>query len=113
MWLIALMLLLMLPMTAAALVFLVVALWRALDALLQGTIGAVRLTWRAAVWIVGAGTWALHKGCSSAHHLRRWHEGGSTWAGQYLLASWHTWSNVLRRRYIAGQLRRLRRARRQ
>lgn len=111
MWLIALMLLLMVPMVAASLVYLLVALWRCLDALLQGTIGAVRITWRAACWTIRAGTWALHSGCSLARRLRQWHDNGSTWAGQYLLASWLAWSNMARRRYVAGQLRRLRRER--
>lgn len=104
MWLIALMLLLMLPMTAAALVFLAVAAWRCLDALLQGTIGAVRITWRAACW-------AVRTGRVTALRLREWHDAGSTWAGQYLQTSYLAWSSMLRRRYIAGQLRRLRRER--
>jgi len=111
MWLIAIMLLLMLPMAVAAVVYLVVATWRVLDALLQGTIGAIRLTWRAVVWTYRAGIWALRKGRSTAYRLRHWHAIGSTWAGQYLLASWFAWSEMLRRRYVAGQLRRLRRDR--
>lgn len=101
MWLIALMLLLMVPMAFAALVFLVVAAWRALDALLQGTIGAVRITWRAAIW-------AVRTGRATALRLREWHYVGSTWAGQYLQTSWLAWAAMARRRYIAGQLKRLR-----
>jgi len=111
MWLIALMLLLMVPMAVAALVYLVAAAWRLLEALLQGTIGAVRFMWRATVWTYRAGIWSLRKGRGLAYRLRCWHDIGSTWAGQYLLASWLAWSNMLRRRYVAGQLRRLRRER--
>lgn len=111
MWLIALMLLLMLPMAAAALVFLVVALWRALDALLQGTIGAARLTWRAAGWTVRMIVRATRVARRGAQRLREWHNTGTTWAGQYLESSWRAWANMTRRRYIAGQLRRLRKDR--
>lgn len=111
MWLIALMLLLMVPMVAAALVYLLVAVWRCLDALLQGTIGAVRFTWRAAVWSYRASRWTLRTGRLVALRLRDWHYAGSTWAGQYLQASWLAWANMARRRYVAGQLRRLRRER--
>lgn len=104
MWLIVLMLLLMVPMVAASVVYLLVALWRCLDALLQGTISAVRLTWRAA-------RWSLRTGRTVATRLRDWHHAGSTWSGQYLQSAWLAWSNMARRRYIAGQLRRLRRER--
>lgn len=104
MWLIALMLLLMLPITCAALVWLLVAAWRFLEALLQGIVGAVRLTWRAA-------RWSLRTGRAVATRLRDWHHAGSTWSGQYLQSAWLAWSNMARRRYIAGQLRRLRRDR--
>jgi len=111
MWLIALMILLMVPMTFAALVYLLVAAWRALDALLQGTIGAVRFTWRMGVWsarMIVLGTRTAQRG---AQRLQNWHHAGTTWSGQYLQASWLAWSNLLRRRYIAGQLRHLRRRR--
>lgn len=111
MWLIALMLLLMVPMVLAALVYLLVALWRCLDALLQGTIGAVRITWRAACWAVRTAVRATHAGHYCALRLREWYHLGSTWAGQYLHTSYLAWSSMLRRRYIAGQLRRLRRER--
>lgn len=104
MWLIALMLLLMVPMVCAALVYLLVAAWRCLDALLQGTISAVRMTWRAA-------RWSLRSGRRVATCLRDWHHVGSMWAGQVLQTHWLAWSNMARRRYIAGQLRRLRRQR--
>ena len=111
MWLIALMLLLMVPMVAASLVYLLVALWHCLDALLQGTLGAVRITWRAACWAVRASARMTRAGHRSALWLREWHDTGSTWAGQYLQTSYLAWSSMLRRRYIAGQLRRLRRER--
>lgn len=111
MWLIALMLLLMVPMVFAALVYLLVALWRTLDALLQGTVGAVRFMWRAAVWLVRASLCAAQLSRRGAMWLREWHHLGSTWAGQYLESSWRAWANMLRRRYVAGQLRRLRRER--
>lgn len=111
MWLIVLMLLLMVPMVAASVVYLLVALWRCLDALLQGTIGAVRITWRAGVGLWRVMRWMLRTGRRIALQLRDWHDVGSTWAGQFLQSCWFAWSNTARRRYIAGQLRRLRRAR--
>lgn len=111
MWLIVLMCLLMIPVTFAALVYLLVVVWRVLDGLLQGTLGALRLVWRLTLWTGRAGVRALHFGCSGLSRLRDWHASGSTWAGQYLLASWLAWSNTMRRRYVAGQLRRLRRLR--
>lgn len=111
MWLIVLMFLLMLPMTLAALVYLVVAVWRALDALLQGTVGAGRLTWRAAVWAARATVRGTRTAQRGAQRLRDWHHAGTTWSGQYLQASWLAWSNMARRRYVAGQLRRMRRER--
>lgn len=111
MWLIALMLLLMVPLVCAALVYLLVALWRALDALVQGTIGAVRIAWRAVVWLMRASLCAAQLARRGVLWLREWHYLGSTWAGQYLQASYLAWSNMLRRRYVAGQLRRLRRER--
>ena len=111
MWLIAIMILLMLPMTAAAIVYLVTAAWRMLDALLQGTIGAVRFTWRASVWTARRTGRATHLAQRGAHRLRHWHYAGTTWAGQYLESSWRAWANMARRRYVAGQLRRLRRQR--
>lgn len=111
MWLIALMLLLMLPITAAALVYLLNAAWRLLDALLQGTIGALRLTWRATVWAARASGQVVRMLHLAAVRLRDGHYAGSTWAGQYLQSCWLAWSNMVRRRYIAGQLRRRRRER--
>lgn len=111
MWLIAVMLLLMLPVTMAALVWLVVAAWHALDALLQGIVGALRYTWRAAIWAVCMTIRAVGLARYAARLLRDWHYTGSTWAGQYLQASWLAWTNMARRRYVAGQLRRLRRQR--
>lgn len=111
MWLIALMLLLMVPMALAALVYLVTAMWRMLDALLQGTIGAVRLTGRASIWAVRMTYRMTLLASRGAHRLRNWHHAGSTWSGQYLQSAWLAWANTARRRYIAGQLRRLRRQR--
>lgn len=111
MWLIALMLLLMLPMACAALVFLFASVWRFLEALLQGIVGALRLTWQTLVGSYRAALWTLRTGRLVALRLRDWHYTGSTWAGQYLQAAWLAWSNMARRRYIAGQLRRLRRDR--
>lgn len=111
MWLIALMLLLMVPMVLASVVYLLVAVWSALDALLQGTIGAGRLTWRAAVWAARATVRGTRTAQRGAQRLRDWHHAGTTWSGQYLQASWLAWSNMARRRYVAGQLRRMRRER--
>lgn len=111
MWLIALMLLLMVPMALAALVYLVTAVWRCIEALLQGTVAAVRLTWRAAVWSVRMTARATQAAQRGAQRLRDWHHLGTTWSGQYLESSWRAWANMTRRRYIAGQLRRLRRQR--
>ena len=112
MWfLIAVTCLLMLPMALAAVVYLITAAWRATDALLQGTIGAVRITWRATQWTWRATCWTLRKGRSVAVQLRDWHHTGSTWAGQVLETHWLAWSNMARRRYIASQLRRMRRQR--
>lgn len=113
MWLIALMLLLMVPMVLASLVYLLSAAWRTLDALLQGAIGAVRLAWRAAAWSVRATVRLTGLAQRGARRLRDGHHIGTTWAGQYLQASWLAWSNMARRRYIAGQLRRMRRDRHQ
>lgn len=103
--------LLMAPIVCAALVYLIVAAWRALDALLQGTIGALRFTWNVGAWLWRAAAWTLRTGRRAAYRVRDWHHTGSTWAGQYLQTSWLAWSSMLRRRYIAGQLRRLRRER--
>lgn len=111
MWLIAIMLLLMVPMAFAALVWLLVAAWRALDALLQGIIGAVQLTWLAMAGTVRAILRLARGTRRAAVYLRNWHHGGSTWAGQYLQTSYLAWSSMLQRRYVAGQLRRLRRQR--
>lgn len=111
MWLIALMFLLMLPMAAAALVYLAVAVWRFFDALLQGTIGAMRITWRASVWTVRMTVQATRLAQRGAQRLRDGHHTGTTWAGQYLQSCWLAGSNMIRRRYTAGQLRRMRRAR--
>ena len=111
MWLIALMLLLMVPMVFAAVVFLVVSLWRAMEALLQGTVAALCLTWRAAVWTVRMIVRATRLAQRGAQRLRDWHHLGTTWSGQYLESSCRAWANMTRRRYIAGQLRRLRRQR--
>lgn len=104
-------LLLMLPMAFAAVVYLLASAVRFVEALARGTAGALRKTWAAAVWAYRAARWALHKGCSLALRLRDWHHAGSTWAGQFLQASWLAWSNAARRRYIAGALRRRRRER--
>lgn len=111
MWLIALMLLLMVPMVLAAVVYLLVAAWRFLEALLQGMVGALRLTWRVGVWTARTAMATARWARRTAYHLRDWHYTGSTWAGQYLQTNWLAWANMARRRYIAGQLRRLRRDR--
>lgn len=111
MWLIALMLLLMVPMVLASLVYLLSAAWHLLDALLQGTVGAVRMTWRASVWTARMTYRLTLLASRGAHRLRNWHHAGSTWSGQYLQSAWLAWSNMARRRYVAGQLRRMRRDR--
>lgn len=111
MWLIALMLLLMVPMVAASIVYLLSATWRLLEALLQGTVGAVCITWRASVWTVRMTIRATGLAQRGARRLRAWHHSGTTWSGQYLESSWRAWSNMARRRYVAGQLRRMRRDR--
>lgn len=112
MWLIAIMCLLMVPVAFAALVWLLVAAWRALDALLRGTIDAVCITWRVMAWTLRVAVRAARSAHAGALHLRQWHAIGSTWAGQYLQTSCLAWSSMLQRRYIASQLRRMRRTRR-
>lgn len=104
-----LILLCLLPMVIAAVVYLITAAWRAAEALLQGTAGALRLSWRAGVGLWRTACWTLRTGRLVALRLRDWHDVGSTWAGQFLQSCWFAWSNTARRRYIAGQLRRLRR----
>jgi hypothetical protein len=106
MWLLlgVLILLCLLPMAFASLVWLVVLAWRICDALLQGGIGGVVLFYRLTRWTVRVL-------CAVARHLRAWHATGTTWAGQWLRSFWSTYSYVLTRRYLAGQLRIRRRSR--
>lgn len=100
----ALMLLCLVPMAFASVVWLFVALWRFLDALLQGTIGAVRLLYRV-TRLAARGAWVV------ACHLHAWHAAGTAWAGRWLRSFWSTYSYVFTRRFIASQLRLRRKAR--
>lgn len=78
------------------------ALWRLLDALVQGAAGGVRLFW----WLAHAAArllWTALRG------LQRQAFALDLWMSQHAHAAWWSYSYWLQRAYIASQLRQRRR----
>lgn len=80
--------------------WLVGAVWRLLDALVQGVVGGITYT-----FAIAFGTWEALRATG------RWLMRTDTTFGQRLHAVWWSYSYWIKRRYIASQLRQWRRER--